>query len=72
MNMSTPIGERAIKRTNKDLGRVLAMARLSDEELRGWPKLWMAALVEKFPDQLGQLVPRAGAGLRMLLASEGF
>ncbi len=68
--MSSPIGGREIKRSNKDLGRVLAMARLGDEKLGDWPNIWQAALMNKFPDQFKQLVSQVGAGLRELLGSE--
>lgn len=68
--MSTKIGGREIKRSNKDLGRVLAMARLSDEELDSWPQIWIDALKSRFPDQFDKLAPVVGDGLRALLASE--
>ena len=68
--MSTKIGGREIKRSNKDLGRVLAMARLSDEELDSWSQIWVDALKSRFPDQFHKLAPVVGDGLRALLASE--
>ena len=68
--MSTQIGGLEIKRSNKDLGRVLAMARLSDEELDSWPQIWVAALKSRFPNQFDKLVPTVSDGLRALLASE--
>jgi hypothetical protein len=68
--MSAKIGGREIKRSNKDLGRVLAMARLSDGKLDGWPQIWVDALRSRFPNQFDRLAPTVGNGLRALLASE--
>jgi hypothetical protein len=68
--MSTKIGGREIKRSNKDLGRILAMARLGDKELDGWPQIWVDALESRFPMQFDRLAPIVGNGLRALLASE--
>jgi hypothetical protein len=68
--MSTGIGGREIKRSNKDLGRVLAMARLGDEELDSWPRIWFDSLKSRFPEQFDSLAPIVGDGLRALLASE--
>ena len=68
--MSAKIGGREIKRSNKDLGRVLAMARLGDEELDSWPKIWVDSLKSRFPKQFNSLAPTVGDGLRALLASE--
>ena len=68
--MSAEIGGREIKRSNKDLGRVLAMARLGDEELDGWPQIWVNALKSRFPTQFDRLALTVGNGLRALLASE--
>ena len=68
--MSAEIGGLAIKRSNKDLGRVLAIARLSDEELNSWPQIWIDALESRFPTQFKDLAPIVGDGLRALLASE--
>ena len=43
--MSTPVGERDIHRSSKDLGRVLALARLeSREETERWAPRWRYAL----------------------------
>jgi hypothetical protein len=67
--MSTKIGGRTMKRSNKDLGRVLAIARLSDEqELDRWPTAWAEALEKKFGDEWRSLALQVGAGLRQLLA----
>lgn len=65
---------RSIKRSNKDLGRVLALAYLATERdpdaLLGWPHKWRRALIAKFPSDATALLARAGSGLRALLASE--
>lgn len=72
--MSGLIDGRSIKRSNKDLGRVLALAYLATEQnedvLRDWPALWAVALKNRFPETWASLCGRAGAGLRQLLASE--
>ncbi len=62
------------KRSNKDLGRVLALAYLTiqrdrrnnTEELGTWAGCMWGALKEKFGDHAQQLASRAGAGLRAL------
>jgi hypothetical protein len=73
-SMSGLIEGRKIKRSNKDLGRVLALAYLATEQnedaLRDWPALWVAALKNRFPEAWASLCGRAGAGLRQLLTSE--
>lgn len=66
------------KRSNKDLGRVLALAYLATErdrrdgteELGAWAGRMWRALHDKFGDQAACLANRAGAGLRALLASQ--
>lgn len=68
--MSAAIGGREIKRSNKDLGRVLAMARLGDEELDSWAQVWFDSLKSRFPMQFESLAPIAGSGMRALLTSE--
>lgn len=71
--MSGLIGSRTIKRSNKDLGRVLAIARLSiaedDDALLKWPDAWIEALKIRFPKEWRSLARRAGNGLRKLLDS---
>ncbi len=58
------------KRSNKDLGRVLAIARLSSEEqIDEWAGLWLRALRAKFPKGWMQLAVRAGDGLKALIES---
>jgi hypothetical protein len=66
--MSTPIGGRVLKRSNKDLGRVLAISRLSDgPTIENWPQLWMEALRYKFGNEWSSLALRTGQGMRQLL-----
>jgi hypothetical protein len=58
------------KRSNKDLGRVLAITRLSlDEAMERWPEGWARALQQIFPSRWQPLAAHAGDGLRALLAS---
>ena len=68
------IAGRSIKRSNKDLGRVLAMARLAEakeeDTLLKWPAVWAAALQTRFPNSWRKLVPQVGTGLRQLLRPE--
>ncbi len=68
--MSGLIAGRAIRRSNKDLGRVLAIAILSGEErTERWVGEWERALRACFPDRWAALGARCGNGLRALLAS---
>jgi hypothetical protein len=68
--MSSQIANRTIKRSNKDLGRVLAIARLSpDDELETWPDRWERALRHEFPTTWKQHAGSVGDGLRALLRS---
>ena len=59
------------KRRNKDLGRVLAIAALTpDDVIEGkWPLRWESALRECLPRRWREFAASAGAGLRRLLAS---
>ena len=58
------------KRSNKDLGRALAIARLSPEaDLGSWAPRWIAALKGRFPNHWQELALHAGDGIRALLAS---
>ena len=70
--MRGAIAAREIKRSNKDLGRVLAIARLSigknEDALLDWPSLWQEALQARFPGNWRALARQSGAGLRQLLA----
>ncbi len=71
--MSGLIAARQIKRSNKDLGRVLAIARLSvgrdEDALLKWPTTWREALEDRFPHNWKKFARRCGSGLRQLLAS---
>ncbi len=71
--MSALIASREIKRSNKDLGRVLAIAHLSirqnEDILLDWPDIWKTALQSRFPNDWLKLAHRAGSGLRKLLDS---
>lgn len=72
--MSGLIEGRAIKRSNKDLGRALAIALLSTakdpDSLEEWPEIWQEALKERFPDEWRRLAGKSGSGIRKLLASD--
>ncbi len=58
------------KRSNKDLGRSLAIAWLSAEtDLESWAPRWLAALKDRFPRHWKDLALDAGDGVRALLAS---
>lgn len=63
----------AIKRANKDLGRVLALAYLTYEQdkdaLESWATSWAHVLTEKYPDRADALMQSVGNGLRALLQS---
>jgi hypothetical protein len=64
------IQSREIKRSNKDLGRVLAIARLSSEEaIVSWSAAWEKGLRACFPTRWRRLVRTLGSGLRRLLDS---
>ena len=62
-----------IKRSNKDLGRVVAIARLATAEdedaLLAWPSLWTNALQACFPSEWRGLAHAIGSGIRELLES---
>lgn len=67
--MSGLIESREVKRANKDLGRVLALAWLSGtERVERWPTEWVEALKSRFPDTWKTLAARAGDGIRALIA----
>jgi hypothetical protein len=71
--MSGLVLGRQIKRSNKDLGRVLAIAWLSiardEDSLIRWAAIWRDALEARFPDEWRDLAHRAGDGLKRLLTS---
>jgi hypothetical protein len=72
--MSGLVAGRSIKRSNKDLGRVLALARLAEareeDHLLKWPTIWAGALRSRFPKTWRKLIPKVGAGLRQILRPE--
>jgi len=69
--MSSLIAGLAVKRSNKDLGRVLAIATLADlDDYRPWATAWLEVLKTCFPDEWKDLARRTGNGLRELLDSE--
>ncbi len=71
--MSQPFAGRSIKRANKDLGRVVAMAFLVDQQnedaLEGWMTTWRNALMELAPSDVDRLLALAPSGLTALLGS---
>lgn len=66
-------GRLDIKRSNKDLGRVIAISWLAtdrdEDALLSWVEMWEEALKNRFPDEWVQLAGRTGSGLRELLES---
>jgi len=72
--MSGLIGGRRIKRSNKDLGRVLALAllaeRKNEDTLLTWARLWADALQVRFPARWQALAIQAGPGVRQLLEQD--
>ena len=68
--MDALVEGRRIRRSNKDLGRVVAIARLSGADgAREWPGVWVDALRACHGDGWRPLAGRTGSGLRALLAS---
>ncbi len=62
--------DKKTKRSNKDLGRILAIARLTPLSLwEPWPQAWSNCLQQCFPDRLQELVVTLGDGLREMLDS---
>ncbi len=69
--MQTPGGP-GPKRSNKDLGRVLTIARLAGRAAAAeWAASWAEALRGLYPANWTEPGGRVGAGIRALLASEG-
>jgi hypothetical protein len=68
-----PIQNTSDKRSNKDLGRVLALAWLAiardGNAMQAWSTAWLDALKNHFPHEWTTLAARAGDGIRALLAS---
>jgi hypothetical protein len=59
--MSGLFAGRAIKRSNKDLGRVLAITSLANlNDYRPWAVYWKEALEHCFPNEWRDLASRAG------------
>jgi len=58
-------------RRNKDLGRALAIAALSSQDVieDQWPEAWELALQRRFPHRWREFAASAGEGLRRLLES---
>ncbi len=67
------VAGRSIKRSNKDLGRVLALAFLTNgknaDELETWPQKWAGALNEKYGAAAQRVGARAHSGINALLKS---
>ncbi len=67
-------GRPEIKRGNKDLGRVVAIASLAlaadEDALLDWPAQWRDALQTRFPEDWQGIAERVGSGLEELLHSE--
>ncbi len=72
--MTGLIGGRKIKRSNKALGRVLALAllaeRKNEDTLLTWAPLWAEALQTRFPARWRELALQSGHGLRQLLGEK--
>lgn len=72
--MSGLIAGRRIRRSSKDLGRVLALAFLAEREdedaIGSWPEAWAAALSTTFPDDCGPWLATIGNGLEQMLQPE--
>jgi len=70
--MSGRIGGREIKRSNKDLGRVLAIAYLAENKeedaLMTWPYTWFTVLRSVFRSDFRDRAIHAGAGIRTLIS----
>ena len=66
-------GATPVKRANKDLGRVMALAYLSLERDRDamerWSETWRDALSARYPLRIEDLTARLGLGLVELMAS---
>lgn len=61
---------RPIKRSNKDLGRVVSLAIMgSTPEIESWAPRWWDALQATYPDLAPELAARAGTGFCQMLTS---
>ncbi|WLD13989.1 hypothetical protein [Planctellipticum variicoloris] len=62
---------RGVLRSAKDLGRVIALARLEGRDgTAAWINEWRRAMEECFPAKQGELLSRLGSGLEELLSDE--
>lgn len=69
--MSEKIGGRELRRSAKDLGRVIALAKLGGrEETETWPEKWESALRGVFPREYRELAQVAGNGFREMLTDK--
>lgn len=60
------------RRSNKDLGRVVTLARLAGRDtVATWPAEWIGALQVLRSSRWTEAAAHAGDGIRALLASEG-
>ena len=66
-------GRREIKRSNKDLGRVVAIARFAiaedEDALQAWPETWLEGLSARFASESKDIARGVGGGFEELLAS---
>lgn len=70
--ISEPIDGQRVRRAAKDLGRVLALARLAERaETEAWIESWSGGLRTHFPGVAPDLATRAANGLTGLLADRG-
>ncbi len=68
--MSEPIDGRIIKRANKDLGRVLALAKLADlNDYAPWGESWVTTMNDLYGNSWNLPSRTLGSGLRELMAS---
>jgi hypothetical protein len=72
--MKASIAGRSIKRSNKDLGRVLALGFLAERnglyDFSAWGFEWQSALMSLFEKEWQKIAKTAGDGLRSLLESD--
>jgi hypothetical protein len=66
--MDGDIEGRSILRSAKDLGRVLALARLEPHGTEDWLPIWIGGLTQHLAADARALGATAGSGLRQLLA----
>ncbi len=68
--MSSLFAGRSIKRSNKDLGRVLAITILADlDDYSPWADAWRSARQDCFPRTWASIAEKTGSGLRAFLNS---